>query len=136
MSAFGSIGLMSAIWYLLAFAVAWGAAGWRQVAPWKVAAAFVVVVVLAGAAGVLRIYVPSTVEEGEIYLPYLFADGPVLWIASGMLSMCLERALPHWMETSAMFWIAIVPGAFHVLLGSAQWYGLACLARWAGAVGK
>lgn len=130
--AFRSIGLMSAIWYALAFAVAWGAAGWRKVAPWKVAAALAVGVVFSGAMGLERFYVPSTVEAGELYLPYLFVDGPVLWIASGVLSGCLERALPHWMEKSAMFWIVLVPGVFHVLRGSAQWYGLACLARRAG----
>jgi hypothetical protein len=118
-----------AAWFALAFAVAWVATGWRKVTPWKVAATSALLVILLGAAGVLRIYVPATAEAGEFYFPYLFAEGPFMWMAAEMLSDALERVWQHLMERSALFWIVVVPGICHVLFGSAQWYALASLAR-------
>ena len=118
----------SALYYAVAFAVALGVARLWHPRAWTVAAVYAGVVVLLGAAAILRIYVPATAEDGAFFMPYFFAGGPLAFVASGGLAVCTMRALPNLMERSAMFWIVVVPGVFHVLIGGAQWWGLAWVA--------
>lgn len=132
----GDLVAMGVVYYAVAFGVVWVAVRRWKVRPWAVAAAFAGVVAVLGALAVARIYVPATVEAGEFYWPHFFAGGPLEWLAAFPVAVWARRVLGDGTEHSPMFWIVVVPGVFHALLGAAQGYGLAWLATlWPGGGG-
>ena len=70
------------------------------------------------------IYVPSEPEEGEVYYPYLLWSGPVVWVASLVITDLIRAEFHAILPTalSPSFWIVVVPGVCNMILGSCQWY--------------
>ncbi len=92
--------------------------------PLKIAISYMSIIITLALAFFMKFYIPSPGLEGEIYIPYLYVSGPVVWIVSNMLSIKLVKGIEFitGYDVGSVVAIVIIPGILNWILGSMQWY--------------
>lgn len=125
--------VLCAGWFAAAYVLAWVEVRFLKATPRRVAVAHAVVIVALGLAGAIRWWAAGIPVRGDFYNPYIVAGGPVVWFAVLLAMVATEMVFVPAAGSSMVLWSLAVPGAWFILLGGAQWYGLAWLAaRWGG----
>ena len=95
--------------------------------PIRVASLYAVIIILFAMLYFIGVYTPASGIEGELYFPYVFASGPIVWMIAGIISSYIQTCIEWLLEISInpAIGVVIIPGILNILLGSVQWYYIA-----------
>lgn len=125
--------ILCVAWFAVAYALAWVGGRFLKATPRRVTVTYAAVIVALGLAGTIRWWWAGIPVKGDFYNPYIVVGGPVVWFAVLLALEAMEMVFPQSLGPSMVLWNLVMPGAWFILLGGLQWYGLARLAaRWGG----
>ena len=94
-------------------------------------------IIAVGLLPALGLYYPKFPYE-DVYFPYLFVAGPVVWAAGGWAEIHCYSTVVALVPPRAAGWILVivVPGVVDFVLGSLQWIAVTMLVRLAFAADR
>jgi hypothetical protein len=92
--------------------------------PIRIVGIYICIIIILALSYFVGFYRPASGMEGELYFPYFFASGPIVWILSDMVSSYFQIFIESLLkiQINPTIGIVVIPGVFNILLGSVQWY--------------
>lgn len=104
--------------------------------PKRIAVGYICSIIILAMGYFIGFYSPSpgTIED-EIYFPYFFVSGPIVFVMASMASVYTIQFIEMLFNYHVSFLTEtiIVTGLFHIVFGSIQWY---YVTKWSIAVWK